>query len=126
MARKIPLRQLEIEIMKELGDYKAEVTERLKSEVIEVAKKTDATLKATSPKRSGKYARGWTHKVLFESQEDIRVCIYNRTKPQITHVLENGHAKQNGGRVEGIPHIGPAEQQAEKELEGKVKVIVRP
>ena len=90
-----------------------------------VAKETVATLKATSPRDTGEYARGWSYRVEFENREDIRVRIYNRTKPQLTRLLEYGHDKVKGGRVAGKPHIRPAEQQAEKKLEGAVKVVVK-
>lgn len=125
MPRKIPLPKLEIEIAKELTGYSAEVAEAIKREVKAVTKEAVAKLKATSPRNTGEYAEGWASKVEYESAEDIRVRIYNRTKPQITHLLENGHAKRNGGRVDGKPHIAPAEKEIEKKLEGKVKVVVR-
>lgn len=125
MARKIPLQELEITIQKELAAYSDEVAEDIRKEVKEVAKETVTTLKATSPRATGEYARGWSYRVEFESREDIRVRIYNRTEPQLTHLLEYGHAKTNGGRVEGRPHIRPAEQEAEKKLEGAVKVVVK-
>ena len=125
MARKIPLQELEITIQKDLAAYSDEVAEGIRKEVKAVAKETVAALKATSPKDTGEYARGWSSRVEFESREDIRVRIYNRTEPQLTHLLEYGHAKTNGGRVEGRPHIRPAEQQAEKKLEGAVKVVVK-
>lgn len=125
MARKIPLQELEIAIKRELSAYSQEVTESIKKEIKEVAKETVETLKSTSPRDTGEYARGWGYKVEFESEEDIRVRIKNNKKPQLTHLLEYGHAKTNGGRVEGKPHIRPAEQQAEKKLENAVKVVVR-
>lgn len=125
MARKIPLQQLEIEIAESLSEYSDEISENIKKEVKKVAKNTVQILKSTSPRDTGEYASGWSSKVEFESSEDIRVRIYNKKKPQITHVLENGHAKVNGGRVEGRPHIGPAVQEAEKELTGNAKVVVR-
>ena len=123
MARKIPLQELEIEIVKELKAYSDEVAEGLKKAVKDVAKEMVRTLKATSPRDTGEYARGWTSKVEFESMEDIRVRISNRTKPQLTHLL--GHAKVNGGRVDGRPHIRPAEQAAADKLVGAVKVVIK-
>lgn len=125
MARKIPLNELEVEIVKELKAYSNEVAEGIKKAVNDVAKETVRTLKTTSPRDTGKYARGWTFKVEFESPEDIRVRISNRTKWQLTHLLENGHAKVNGGRVDGKPHIRPAEQAAADKLVGAVKVVIK-
>ena len=125
MAIKISADQLGITIQGELAAYSDEVAEDIRKKVKTVAKETVAALKATSPRDTGEYARGWSYRVEFESREDIRVSVYNRTKPQITHLLEYGHAKVNGGRVEGRPHIRPAEEQAEKKLEGAVKVVVK-
>lgn len=112
-------------VAQELADYSQDVTDGIKEEVKQVAKDVVTELKQTSPRNSGDYAKGWKSRVEYESPEDIRVRVYNSKKPQLTHLLENGHAKQNGGRVNGIPHIGPAEQRAEDSLEGKVKVVAR-
>ena len=125
MAIKISADQLEITIQGELAAYSDEVAEDIRKKVKTVAKETVAALKATSPRDTGEYARGWSYRVEFESREDIRMRIYNRTEPQLTHLLEYGHDKVNGGRVEGRPHIRPAEQEAEKKLEGAVKVVVK-
>lgn len=112
-------------VAQELADYSQDVTDGVKKEVKQVAKDVVTELKQTSPRNSGDYAKGWKSRVEYESPEDIRVRVYNSKKPQLTHLLENGHAKQNGGRVNGIPHIGPEEQRAEDSLEGKVKVVAR-
>lgn len=129
MARKIRFQELEIEIVKELKAYSDEVAEGTIKAVKNVAKDTVQLLKSTSPRDPRNtgvhYASGWTSKIEFESRDDIRIRILNRTKPQITHLLENGHAKVNGGRVDGRPHIRPAEQAAADKLEGAVKVVIK-
>lgn len=112
-------------VAQELADYSQDVTDGVKKEVKQVAKEMVQDLKQTSPRDSGEYASGWREKTEFESAEDIRERVYNAKKPQLTHLLEYGHAKQNGGRVNGKPHIGPAEQAAEKKLTNGVKAVVR-
>ena len=113
--------QMTSAIMKELNGWSQDVADATKDECLKVAQETADTLKVTSPKRTGRYARGWRSKTTFEDRANIRVTVYN-VRYQLTHLLENGHAKVNGGRVSGIPHISPAEQQAQKSLIEKVKV----
>ncbi len=125
MSGAIKIEDLASTIAEELGNYGRNVTDEFKRQVRSVAKETVQTIRSASPKNTGEYASGWTSKVAFESDEDIRVTVYNRKKPQLTHLLEHGHAKASGGRIEGKPHIGPAEQAAEKKLLKKVKVVVK-
>lgn len=115
-------------IEKALEDYSQDVTDALKKEVRQVADETAQELKRISPrsKRKGKhYANGWRAKTAFESQTDIRMEVYNASKPQLTHLLEDGHAKKNGGRVEGIPHISVALKHADEKLDADIKVIAK-
>lgn len=125
MSGAIKIEDLALTIAEELENYGRDVTDELKQQVRSVAKETVQKIKSASPRNTGEYAGGWTSKVAYESDEDIRVTVYNRKKPQLTHLLEHGHAKASGGRVEGKPHIGPAEQAAEKKLLKKVKVVVK-
>lgn len=121
----ISISELSSEIERALSDYGRGTADEVKKEVKTIASQTVQRLKSTSPKKSGKYASGWTETVAYEDKESIRVNIHNKKKPSLTHLLENGHAKLNGGRVEGIPHIGPAEEEARRELDGKIKVVLR-
>lgn len=112
-------------IADELAKYNQEVTDGMKKEIKKAAKECKNEIQQNSPKLTGDYRNGWRVNVSFESEEDIRVNVHNKTDYQLTHLLEHGHAKQNGGRVEGYPHIGPAEQNAEKKLLQNVKVVVK-
>lgn len=112
-------------VVKELTEYSQDVTDGLKKEVKQVAKECKQEIQQNSPVLTGSYRKGWQDKVEYESSSDIRIVVRNRTDYQLTHLLENGHAKVKGGRVEGKPHIGPAEQHVEEKLLKKVKVLVR-
>ena len=112
--------QLANAVMKELLAYSQDVTDVLKEECLDVAKATVTTLKSTSPRRTGKYDRAWKQTTTYERQDDIRVTVHN-SRYQLTHLLENGHALVNGGRVAGIPHIGPAEEMGIRELEERIE-----
>ena len=119
-AQRVSIDDLADAIMHELQVYSDEVAEEIKDGVRQVAKDCAKEIKDKSPINSGDYKKGWKTKVAFENREVIRVTVYNSKKPQITHLLEYGHASRNGGRVEGHAHIRPAELQAEKAL---MKVI---
>lgn len=113
------------EITSELYAYKQDIADDLKKEIIEEGKTCVAELKVTSPKSSGEYAKGWKVKRLHESNDDIRIAVHNSKKYQLTHLLEDGHAKRGGGRVEAHPHIEQAEKNVSERLNKKVKIIIR-
>ena len=70
-----------------------------------------------APRDTGAYAKGWT---VLKGREDacsINMIVYCRKRWRLTHLLEHGHAKRGGGRVAARPHIAPAQEAGEKELE---------
>ena len=108
------------ELNKIMKQYEKEV-EDLSSDVFQsVAKGTVQELKNTSPKKTGSYAKGWAVKT-EQGVGKMNFIVHNRTDYQLTHLLENGHAKRGGGRVAAIPHIAPAEQKAEEQMLEEVK-----
>lgn len=121
----VKVENLASEIMKELSAYSDEITDSIKEDVKKTAKECVDEIRGKSPADSGIYKKGWKSKVTYESRNDIRMEIYNSKKPTLTHLLENGHAKINGGRVEGVPHARPAEENAVKKLEGRIKVSIK-
>lgn len=125
MVKTIKPQDLAAAVENALRSYNKVVAEEIKKEAVETADLCVQDIQAKAPRHTGKYRRGWKAKTLFESEDDIRIAVYNQTAPQLTHLLEYGHAKQNGGRVEGRAHIAPAEQKAAKRLESKAKVVVK-
>ena len=117
---RIGMDELEKVIDQELSDYIKETTSTMREVVEEVTDSAVDTLKISSPRKTGKYARGWKSKSTSDSPTGLTRTIHNRT-PGLTHLLENGHAKQNGGRVEGQKHIEIVEKSAVKSLEDRLR-----
>ena len=109
----------------ELEKYSQEFTEKIKKDTENIAEECVDELKKTSPSSnlsgSKKYAKGWKYKKVFENECGIRFRVLNKNKPQLTHLLEFGHAKVNGGRVEAKPHIKKAEEKAKEKLINLIK-----
>ena len=62
-------------IMQELSEYSQEVTDQLKEEVLAAAEECVEEIKMKAPVCTGKYKRGWKFKVVYESNEDIRIPV---------------------------------------------------
>ena len=122
--RVVDIDDLAEDIARELQAYSEEVTERMKKDVTEVAKECLKEIVNNAPELSGDYKKGWKVKKAYESDSDIRIIIHNKKRYRLTHLLEYGHVKVGGGRVEGKPHIALAEANAKKKLLKRVKVSI--
>ena len=121
MAKIVGVDNLALAVMAELNAYSEEVADVVKESAKQTAEECKKEIKEKAPKKDGKYKRGWCAEVAYENRSIVRVVVHNKTKPSITHLLEYGHAKRGGGRVEGKAHIKPAEQKAAKRFEEAIK-----
>ena len=100
-----------------LEETLAEDEEILRQHVVDACKVAKSDLRKNSPRKTGDYAKGWAYKVTSTAEGSYHGTVYNATTYQLTHLLEKGHAKRGGGRVAGIPHIGPAFEHAAETME---------
>ena len=101
-----------------LQEYMTTERDKIRQTTKEAAQATAADLKKTSPrsKQTGKhFASGWSVK------DDTRIgygrinaTVYNRTKPQLTHLVARPHDIRNQygryGRTSGDPFLDAAER----------------
>ena len=121
----ISIDQLAKEIAQGLADYSQDVVEKVNASSEKVGKAAVKRLKETSPKDKGKYAKSWRVKTEPQVGQPNTLIIHNKDHYYLTHLLEHGHAKKGGGRVEGKPHIRPAEEQVIKEFMAEVEEAIK-
>ena len=118
--------QLAAEIAKGLAEYSQDVVEKVNVSSEKVGKAAVKQLKSTSPKKSGKYAKSWAVKTEpGVGQPHKRIVHVKAPHYRLAHLLEYGHAKVGGGRVEGRPHIRPAEEQVIKDFVQEVEEAIK-
>lgn len=110
------IRDFTQELMQQLQEWGKLKQQDLEVESEKAAKELVAELKQTSPKKTGKYAKGWRIK-----KRGTKYIVHNATDYQLTHLLEHGHAKRNGGRTAAKVHIRPAEQKMIREFQDALK-----
>ena len=108
-------------ILAKYGDDVREATRRL---VKRAGNEARDKLKQTSPRDTGKYAEGWVAGGYTWTSLGAEITVYNAKKPGLAHLLENGHAKRNGGRTPAKVHIKPVEEEVGRELEKNIKQVI--
>lgn len=125
MAESIDISRLAAEIARNLKTFSSEVVEKVNVSSEKVGKAAVKKLKETSPKDSGDYGKSWTMSTEREiAQPHKRIVHVAAPHYRLTHLLEHGHAKVGGGRVQAYPHIRPAEEEVIKEFVAEVEEAI--
>ena len=118
MPKKTPIDKLEANISKIYADYEKGILLTAEDVTKKIGQK-GATAVRQESKANGwgentKYDSGWKAKFTKE-RLGYKTQIHNANVPGLPHLLENGHAKRNGGRVNGKIHIKPIEDKLNEE-----------
>lgn len=128
MAKRVKIDDLANEISKTLTDYIGVTEEACVNGVIETADEAVKELHSAHPSGSeewgswDKYNSSWAvRKEKGKIKKGLLAVIHNKKYYRLTHLLEKGHAKVNGGRTRAFPHIAPVEEKAEHLLLENIK-----
>jgi len=120
----ISIDQLASEITRAVQEYTEDVSAGIGSEVEKTADKVLKEVIVLARKRTGEYAKSFkkTDKSLSGKR---RYVVWNKKHYRRIHLLEFGHAKRGGGRVQPYPHMAPAHDKYAGEFEQNVKRVIR-
>lgn len=117
-----------LDIKEILNEYSCDIQEAITEEAQTIAKKGVAELKNNSPKKSGKYRKGWRVKTT-KGANYVECVIHNATEWQLTHLLEKPHVIRNKYGTWGTStpqvHIEPVEKKCISEYEKNVEKIIK-
>lgn len=125
MSTRISIDNLEAAIRTELRNYTQEVQQEVIRAVEDTAREVRDIVADTSPRRTGRYKRGWRVR-LTASGNWIQATVHG-IKPtyRLAHLLANGHAKRGGGRVPPAHDIGFAEAFGEQQLQNRIEDAIK-
>ena len=98
--------QLATVIDGEIRAHMAMAKEATEEDIQATADSVVKDLKDTSPKQTGKYAKGWTSDMHHAADGSPYVSVHNAKKPGLTHLLEHGHGGPHPAKAH--PHIEAA------------------
>lgn len=117
----IDIDDLADEIMAGLMEYQSLATETVKKAVKKAGDKVKKEIQNNAPEDTGKYKKSFKVTKRKETSNSLELTVHSKDKYQLTHLLEKGHAKRGGGRVDAQPHIAPAEQEGIRLLQEEIE-----
>ena len=121
----INIDELSDAVMAGLREYSGLVSSDMKKAVRKTGNAVRDRIKKDAPKDTGKYSKSWTVKKTGESSDSIELVVHSKDSYRLAHLLEHGHAKRNGGRSAGKPHIAPAEEMGGELLASEIEKALK-
>lgn len=90
----------------------------------ETAEEAAEMLHSAGDFKGKKYRKAWTVTSRQKSRGDVEQVVHNKKEYRLTHLLEFGHAKQNGGRTREFPHIAPVADKCPEIFERKLRDMI--
>lgn len=125
MAKTIKADNLGEAIEQELTIYHRDILGRINAAGAEAVKELVKKTKRTAPKRSGRFRKNIASKTVPWPYGDRHIWYVKAPDYRLTHLLVNGHAKNNGGRVHGDPFLKNALDEVLPGYENAVKEAVK-
>lgn len=116
MSTKIGINGLSDAVQEILNSYRDDAIDAMNEAVDDAAETVRKEISVNAPKNTGAYARSWKTEETAKTALGKQVTVHSPSRYRIAHLLEHGHAKRGGGRVEARPHIAQAEKAGEKKL----------
>lgn len=108
-------------VMDGLREYSELADAAMKKAVRKTATSVKKEISENAPKDIGAYAKSWATKKVTENSHSLQMTVHSKNRYQLAHLIEKGHAKRGGGRVNGKPHIAPAEENGAELLTNLIK-----
>ena len=113
---KIGISELSDAVREQLEGYRDVAIDAMNEAVKDAGDTVKKEIAANAPQRTGAYAKSWKVSETAHTALGVQVTVHSPSRYRIAHLLEHGHAKRGGGRVEARPHIAQAEEAGEKKL----------
>lgn len=105
-----------------LDEYNADVAKGMQVIADECANEAVEQLKSAGSFKGKKYRKAWTSDPTDRGRYAHSTVVHLK-KPhyRLAHLLEFGHAKQNGGRTRAFIHIQPIADEMTKKYEKRIE-----